>query len=137
LIVRGFTNTKISALKVVNELDAGDIYLKKDLSLNGTAGEIFERADKIIESMIVEIIEHDIKPTPQEGEPYVFKRRKPDESNIEELESIKSIYDYIRMLDADGYPHAFIETEYFKYEFTNATLNPDKSIIANVRIIKK
>ena len=36
LIVLGKEKTKISALKVVEELDAGPIYLKKDLSLNGT-----------------------------------------------------------------------------------------------------
>jgi len=48
LIVRGFENTKISALQVSEELDAGLIYLKKDLSLHGTAEEIFLRASDII-----------------------------------------------------------------------------------------
>jgi methionyl-tRNA formyltransferase len=41
------------------------------------------------------------------------------------------------MLDAEGYPNAFLETEIFKLEFTRASLKADKSIIADVRIIKK
>ena len=53
LIVRGHENTKISALKVCADLDAGDIYLKHDLNLNGTAEEIYLRAGSIIEEMII------------------------------------------------------------------------------------
>ena len=41
------------------------------------------------------------------------------------------------MLDAKGYPHAFIETSNFRMEFTGALLNKNKSITANVKITKK
>ena len=37
LIVRGHKETKISALRVEAGIDTGDIYLKRDLSLAGTA----------------------------------------------------------------------------------------------------
>ncbi len=73
LIVLGHKETKISALRVVKELDAGPIYLKKELSLLGTAEEIFIRANKIIEQMIVSIVSHDLKPKQQEGEIVKFK----------------------------------------------------------------
>src|SRR5690606_11027565 len=56
LISRGYKETKISALKVTKELDAGDIYLKKSLSLLGSAEEIFIRANNQIEKMIYEIV---------------------------------------------------------------------------------
>ena len=46
LIVRGHKDTKISAIKVVRELDAGPVYLKKDLDLSGTAEDIFYRANR-------------------------------------------------------------------------------------------
>jgi methionyl-tRNA formyltransferase len=136
LIVKGHQNTKISALKVSKGLDTGPIYLKRDLSLLGTAEEIFLRAGKTINEMIVEIIENQSIPVEQSGEVSVFKRRKPEHSNIEELENLEDIFDYIRMLDADGYPKAFIETEHFKIEFSRANLKKD-SIIADVRITKK
>jgi methionyl-tRNA formyltransferase len=138
LIVRGHTETKISALRVVKELDAGSIYLKKDLSLSGSADEIFNRANTAIEGMISEIISKNIEPKPQEGEIVKFKRRKPEDGNIGELEDLEKAFDYIRMLDAEGYPHAFIETANLKFEFTNANYNPNDEIItAHVRIFKK
>lgn len=137
LIERGHESTKISAIKVVKEIDAGPIYLKKDLTLYGTAEEIFIRAGKIISEMIIEIINKSIKPSPQKGEPLFFKRRKPEMSNIHKIDTIEKVYDYIRMLDAEGYPKAFIENEYFRFEFSRATLKSDNSIIADVRIFKK
>lgn len=138
LIVRGHTTTKISALRVVKELDAGSIYLKKDLSLSGTAEEIFNRANEVIEGMISEIISKNIEPKAQEGDIVKFTRRKPEEGDISSLEDLKTTYDYIRMLDARGYPQAFIETSNLKLEFTNANYNTDDEIItAHVRIFKK
>lgn len=138
LIVRDHKSTKISALKVQKGIDTGDIYLKNDLSLLGTAQEIFNRSLEIVNFMIEKIIEGNIIPSPQVGEVVEFKRRKPEESNLEVLESLENVFDYIRMLDADGYPNAFIETEFLKFEFFNAELDINRnSILANVRIFKK
>ncbi len=137
LIVRKHDKTKISALRVIEELDAGAVYLKKELSLWGTSEEIFIRANKIIEEMIIEIIENDLEPKEQIGTSTIFKRRTPDMSNIKSLRSIDDLYDYIRMLDAEGYPKAFLETDEFRFEFSRASLKADKSIIADVRIFKK
>jgi methionyl-tRNA formyltransferase len=137
LIVLGKVETKISALKVVKELDAGPIYLKNKLSLNGTAEEIFLRANSIIELMIIEIINKELEPNEQKGVVVHFKRRKPKDSNIINLKNIKEIYNHIRMLDAEGYPKAFIENEYFKFEFSNATVKDGEEIKAEIRIIKK
>ena len=137
LIVRGFKETKISAIRVSKGIDTGDIYLKKDLSLEGTASQIFSRANRIIEKMINEIIENSLIPTPQEGAVTEFKRRKPEESNLSELSNLNDMYNYIRMLDANGYPHAFVENENFKFEFRKATFISGQELEAKVKIIKK
>lgn len=137
LIVRGHEKTKISALKVGEGIDTGDIYLKEDLLLFGTAQEIFIRATKIIFRMIENIIINDLRPKPQEGEIINFKRRKPEESNIIGLNEIEKVYDYIRMLDADGYPKAFLEVGNLKLEFSRATIKNNKTIIADVKISKQ
>ncbi|MEM2111598.1 MAG: methionyl-tRNA formyltransferase [Candidatus Bathyarchaeia archaeon] len=137
LIVRGHTNTKISAIRVVKELDAGDIYIKRDLCLGGNAQEIFLRASKLIEEMIVEIVTQNILPCKQEGEVVIFKRRKPEDGDISNLTEIEKVYDYIRMLDADTYPKAFLETDRFRFEFSRASWQADKTILADVRIIPK
>ena len=137
LIVRGLTATKLSALRVEVGLDTGPVYLKMDLSLSGTAEEIFVRVNKLVGKMIVEIIQNNLQPVPQEGDPVVFKRRKPEQSDMSGLEKLEEIFDYIRMLHADGYPHAYIEKGEFRYEFTRASIKADGSIVADVKITKK
>ena len=137
LIVRGLTATKLSALRVEVGLDTGPVYLKMDLSLSGTAEEIFVRVNKLVGKMIVEMIQNNLQPVPQEGDPVVFKRRKPEQSDMSGLEKLEEIFDYIRMLDADGYPHAYIEKGEFRYEFTRASIKADGSIVADVKITKK
>lgn len=138
LIVRGKIETKISALRVEKELDAGPIYLKKALSLVGTAREIFETSSSIVGEMINEIISLDLLPSPQTGEIVIFKRRKQEDGNIAALKNIMEIFDYIRMLDCEGYPNAFLETEFFRFEFFNAKVETNvNEINSNVRIFKK
>lgn len=122
LIVRGVADTKISALRCVAELDAGPVYLKRPLSLQGTAQEIYGQASRVIEDMIVEIVQRRPVPQPQEGTPVVFKRRKPSEGNLVNLDSLQAVYDMIRMLDADGYPPAFVEVGKLRIEFSRAEL---------------
>lgn len=137
LIVRGHKDTKISALKVEKGLDTGPIYLKSALYLLGTAEEIFIRTNSIIEKMIISIIDNKLIPIPQQGEATAFKRRKPADSNIAELVTIEQVYDYIRMLDAEGYPNAFLEMENFRLEFSRASIKSTKTLLADVRIIQK
>lgn len=136
LISRGIYETKISAIKCIKELDAGPVYMKKSLSLLGSAEEIYIRAAKIIEKMIIEIIEANPVTKKQEGEVVCFKRRKPEESDISKLTDLQQVFDYIRMLDAEGYPKAYLETDYLRFEFSRASLKHGK-IIADVTIIEK
>ena len=46
---------------------------------------------------------------------------------------MRSAYDHIRMLDAEGYPYAFLETPTLRFEFTDAQLCED-GLDARVRI---
>lgn len=138
LIIRGFKETKVSAIKVNSGIDTGDIYLKRDLPLLGSATEIFHRAGDVIKDMISEIIASGISPVIQKGDPVYFKRRTPQQSLIDNnILDIEGLYDFIRMLDARNYPHAFFENELFKFEFTNAALINEQELTAHVRIIKK
>lgn len=137
LIVRGIYETKISALRVVQELDAGEIYLKKPLNIeHGTAEEIFTKASKIIYQMIEEILIKDLKPIPQKGEIVKFLRRKPEDGDLKNLNDLRKIYDYIRMLDGEGYQRAFLEFDNVKYEFYDPQLE-DKKLKAKVLITEK
>lgn len=136
LIVRGYRDTKLSAIRCVRELDAGDIYLKRDLSLLGSAEEIFLRAAELMLEMMVEIIQKDIVPVPQKGEAVIFKRRKPEDGDISGLESLPDVFNYIRMLDAEGYPRAFLNIGRLHIEFDRASLK-DGHIVADARILMR
>lgn len=135
LILNGHKHTKISAIVCSDTLDAGDVYLKRDLDLTGNAQSIFERATDIIEEMIVEIVDRNPKPVPQSGEIVEFKRRKPEESNLSSVHSLEETYTYIRMLDAECYPKAFLDVNGVRYEFSNAKWE-GKKLVATVRIMK-
>jgi methionyl-tRNA formyltransferase len=136
LIVRGHKHTKLTALRMVDELDAGPVYLKEDLSIeSGTAEEIYTRATYKAAEMIRRIIAEEMKPVPQRGKVTVFKRRRPEESEIPELETPQQLYDFIRMLDAEGYPRAFIKWRGFRFEFSKALLY-NGQVVANVEITK-
>jgi len=135
LILEGVEDTKITALKVVEELDAGPIYMKSPLNLSGSANDIYHRASFVIESMIQKMILEPCPPAPQTGEPTTFKRRTPKQSNIEKVDRKKTLFDMIRMLDADGYPHAFTNIDNFRIEFTEVMKN-NGEISAKASFIK-
>ena len=137
LIVRGHTMTKLSAIKCVEEMDAGDIYLQRNLSLKGTAEEIFSRASILMQEMIFEIVQKNIVPFEQQGKVVRFKRRKRAESNVTDLSNLELVFDYIRMLDAEGYPKAYIETENLSFEFSSADLKSSEELHAKVKITKR
>jgi methionyl-tRNA formyltransferase len=122
LIVRGHLDTKLTALRMTNEFDAGPVYLKKPLGLEGSALDIYRRAAGLTAVMIEEIVSGDIEPVEQVGDATVFSRRTPAESEIPADLDPAGVYDFIRMLDAPGYPKAFSQHGKLRLEFTDAEL---------------
>jgi len=121
---------------MMEDLDAGPVYLKEDLCIeSGSAEEIYIRATYKAAEMIRRIISEELEAVSQKGKPIVFRRRRPEESQIPDLESLQQLYDFIRMLDAEGYPKAFIESNGLRFEFSRAALY-DGRIEANVTITK-
>jgi len=134
LILLGKKKTMISAFRVENGMDVGAIYLKRSLSLDGSAGEIYKRAGEIIlNEMIPFIVEHRPVPIKQKGRIVLFKRRTPRESEIKGIKSLPKLYDFVRMLDAPNYPKAFLKKDKFVFDFSNAILK-EGVIYANVQI---
>ena len=136
LIMQGHRETKLTALRMVREMDAGPVYLKEPLSLEGNAEEIFLRAGRLSAQMAAQIAREEPTPAAQQGEARVFKRRKPEESAIPaDLADLGAMHDLIRMLDAEGYPHAFLEYGGFRLEFSRAALY-DGRLVADVTITR-
>ena len=135
LVIRGHRETRLTALRMSRKFDAGPVYMKEPLSLEGGAEEIYLRAGRLSGKMIQQIARREPTPKAQRGRAVNFKRRRPAESAISNLTSTEELYDFIRMLDADGYPQAFIEYSGFRFEFSRAALY-DGKIIADVKITR-
>lgn len=137
LVLRGHKKTKISAIKVNDDLDAGDIFHKEELDLSGSAEEIYKRASQIIfKKMISCIINNNPVPKKQIGEVVKFERRKPQQSEILEEMNLEKAYNLIRMLDAEEYPKAFLKTKKLKFDFFKVERKQDK-LIAKVEIYEQ
>ena len=134
LIVRGHKETQLTALKMSEHLDAGPVYLKEPLSLHGSAQDIFYRAAFKIMELIEKISINTPVPEKQKGDVTTFKRRSPAESEIVEDLNLEQLYDFIRMLDAETYPKAFLNIKGYRFEFDKATLNETGKLEARVSI---
>ena len=117
LILEGHDKTMLSSLRMEKSLDTGPIYYKKSLSLHGSAYDIYKRAERLCWNMIADFINNNPSPLVQEGEITNFMRRTPEQSQIPEGLSLKETYNYIRMLDAPGYPKAFFKMNGYRIEF--------------------
>lgn len=135
LILEGNEKTMLTALRMEEEMDAGPVYAKRFLNLDGRAEDIYLRAGAISWEIVQWIVGNEPVPEPQIGEAKQFQRRKPEQSSLPESGSLKNIYDFIRMLDAPTYPLAFFEYGEFRLEFSHAQLG-ESEIHAKVVIRK-
>lgn len=136
LIAAGHDSTKLSVLRMVDEMDAGPVYAKREMLLDGRAEEIYIRAGRLSFEIIRWMISNEPVAVPQQGEVVNFKRRKPGQSVLPQEGDLRLLYDHIRMLDAPTYPLAFVEHGNFRLEFSSAQLLEDE-VIARVVIRKK
>jgi methionyl-tRNA formyltransferase len=125
-IIRGIEKTKSTAFVMTKKLDGGEILLQKDLSLKGSLQYIFDRMIKNDYEIIVKIIKGQYRSKKQSGKPSLYKRRKPEESELKHLDYPKKyLYDFIRML-SDPYPNAFLRIGKGKIVFKSATYDGKK-----------
>lgn len=138
-ILKNIKKTKISAFKVSKKLDSGPICSQENLSLEGNAFKILNRLEIKCLKIIKKIIKtKNLKFRKQKGVATYFRRRTPLDSEIvfQKIKSSKKLYDFLRMLDAPGYPKAFIKLNKFKLTFDNIKIFKNR-IYANVEINQK
>ncbi len=124
LILNGFENSPVCAIKMTKKLDSGPIYAKKSISLSGSLNEILHRINRVINELIHFIVNNNIVPSEQETDilPTVFRRLTENDNIIPKEISLQSFYDRVRMLDHPSYPDAYIKFGSFKLEFSEAKL---------------
>jgi|LakMenE18May11ns_1017448.scaffolds.fasta_scaffold9674548_1 methionyl-tRNA formyltransferase len=109
-ILRGEYSTWVSALRLIEEIDAGDILCQQPISLqDGSIEEILRKISLIIADLIRLILTQRIQLLPQLGGGQYFPRLQPKDSEIRlENLNLRQIYDRIRMLDGLDYPSAYL-----------------------------
>ena len=116
-IIDGLSRTKASLFKVDSRLDAGPVFLKKEMSLEGGIKEVFDSLRKVTRELLIEFITKypAIEPKAQsQNEMTVKKRLKPGDSFLSKSEiqhlTTKQLYNMIRCRE-NPYPNVYIEDE--------------------------
>lgn len=135
LIKRGFKNAPLCAIKMVNKIDSGPIYLNEKVSLKGNLDEIFFTLSRKILNIMKKLSKKKYYPKAQKGKIVKFNRLKKNDSKLRLEQKLSEICDKIRMLDGEDYPRAYLENKNFKFEFTNAKMKKN-SILCNAKITK-
>ena len=120
LILHGYQETILTSFRMEKTLDSGPVYYKRPLSLDGSAYEIYKRAGRLCWDIINDLIKNNPNPSPQKGVVYEFKRREYKQSSMPINLSLKEVYNFIRMLDAPGYPKAYLDIGDYRLEFESS-----------------
>ena len=120
---------------MTDKIDSGPIFIKKNISLEGSLENIFDKLSSIIIKMIDTLIKKKISPIEQKGKVVFFNRIKKNESEIKNEKNILAIYNKIRMLDSKEYPKAFIKVKKYKLYFFKAKFKKN-SVLCNAKIVK-
>lgn len=133
LIINGFKNSPICALKITDEIDAGPIYDSLEISLSGSIDQIFQKISVGIEKLIISICQKNPVPAEQTGNPFLFKRLSIADNELSSSFSINNIFDRIRMVDGKDYSNAYINFGDYKIEFKDAEIL-NNNLYANIKL---
>ena len=135
----------LRAFRLTDTIDGGPVLNSQWLSLGGSAEEIYMRADRQAADMICQLVRFNPTMAPSDlGEDPRTQmrddlpprqRRTPAQSRVPADLDLLRLHDHIRMLDAEGYPRAFVEVDGYRIEFSRASLRHD-GVLADARITR-
>jgi len=135
-IMEGIVDSRVNAIQMVEEVDAGDVYCSLPITLQGNLTDIWMAISQRAYDLICECVESSPTPKKQEGEKQVYRRRRDNRIEFHETSNLRDIYDQIRMLDSKEYPTAYLVVNDFKLEFSRSKFEGEE-IISDVRITKR
>lgn len=135
LVAMGVTHTELCMLELTDELDAGPVLDRQSLCIEGPADEVYARVGLLACQRIRAYLDSGCSwpAKSQTGVPVEFRRRVPAQSELPREGELANLLRHIRMLDAEGYPHAFVEHGAFRLQLRRATLRGER-IIADCEI---
>lgn len=112
-------------IEAADSVDAGDIYHKETVTLDGT--ELCDELREIQGRKVIEICTNFLAlkrppiPTPQSGKESVYPRRRPADSELDIHKTIEEQFNLLRVVDNQRYP------AFFTHKGTKYTLQINKS----------
>lgn len=111
-ILEGENRIPITLFEAEKGVDCGDIYLQDEIALEGH--ELFEeiknqqgiKTKQLIHKFISNI--ESTRANKQVGEETFYRKRKPEDSEIDINKSIKEQFNLLRVVDNDRYPAYFV-----------------------------
>lgn len=129
-IVHGAKEITLSLLEAENQVDTGRIWRKRVIPIEKTAlwyevnHSLFEAEMELMSEAIEPLSQIDPKPQSGIAEPSYYRRRGPEDSEINPEKSISEQFDLLRMCDPDRYP-AWCEIHGQKYKIVLEKLNDE------------
>ncbi len=113
-ILEGKEKIKLSLIEANQKVDSGRIWLQKEMTISNDM--IFEEINKILFESEIYLINqalensHNIEPYQQDIRDGLktYKKRKPEDSELDINKDIKSQFDLMRIADPNRYPAFFI-----------------------------
>ena len=118
-ILAGRNEIFMTLFEAVKAMDAGDIYYQDVLHFEGHElnDELKDaQGRKTVELCLRFVNDYPagVKGIPQEGEPTFYRRRKPEDSQLDVNKTIAEQFDLLRVVDNERYP-AYVEYRGHKY----------------------
>lgn len=117
-VLGGAKKIPICLIEASENVDAGDIFLREEISLTGY--ELNDEIRRLQGDATVDLCMQFLRrypsfnPSRQEGTPTKFERRTPEDSRLDPNKSLREQFDLLRTVDNDRYP-AFFEIDGRRY----------------------
>ena len=110
-VLEGATRLPVCLIEAAEEVDAGAIVYQSEIEMSGT--ELVEDLRRLIGEMTVHLCQRflfepePVPGMPQAGDASYYRRRTPEDSELDVEATLKSQFDLLRTVDNDHYPAYF------------------------------
>lgn len=116
-ILEGRVISRVNAIELAESVDAGRIYASQDITLQGTADDIWEAIAHAASRLAMQVLAG-AEPVDQVGEAHRYKRRR--DNHLPVLERLDDVHRFIQMLDGEGYPGAHLDCGNLRITFSRS-----------------
>jgi len=118
-IAEGKYISRVNAIEMKKGVDSGDIYASQDITLQGTADDVWMSIAHAACRLAIKVVEGAV-PQSQVGEASLYRRRK--DNVLPQSSQIDQVHRHIQMLDGEGYPGSHVDHGNLRITFSRSSL---------------